>query len=115
MIAAAAHDERVDVYAAGVVLRCVHAGDDRPWPGSYGNFDIFAAVQRGERPSLDGVGSAATKLVERAWHGAAAAVCARASREAARALTTALAQIRSCLASALHALASCVKPGKKEQ
>ena len=26
LIAAAAHDERVDVYAAGVVLRCVHAG-----------------------------------------------------------------------------------------
>ena len=63
LIAAAAHDERVDVYAAGVVLRCVHAGDDRPWPAAYGNFDIFAAVQRGERPSLEGVGSSATKLV----------------------------------------------------
>ena len=44
------YDERVDVYAAGVVLRCVHAGDDRPWPVSKSNFDIFAAVQRGERP-----------------------------------------------------------------
>ena len=104
LIAAAAHDERVDVYAAGIVLRCVHAGDDRPWPVAYGNFDIFAAVQRGERPSLDGVGSSATKLVESAWRGdAAARPAAAALRDrAVRALRVvagadALARLRDAL------------------
>ena len=104
LIAAAAHDERVDVYAAGIVLRCVHAGDDRPWPVSKSNFDIFAAVQRGERPSLEGVGSAATKLVESAWRGdakarpAAAALRDRAVR-ALRAVAgaDALARLRDAL------------------
>ena len=104
LIAAAAHDERVDVYAAGVVLRCVHAGDDRPWPVSKSNFDIFAAVQRGERPSLEGVGSAATKLVESAWRGdAKARPAAAALRDrAVRALrlvagAEALARLRDAL------------------
>ena len=104
LIAAAAHDERVDVYAAGIVLRCVHAGDDRPWPVSKSNFDIFAAVQRGERPSLEGVGSAATKLVASAWRGdAKARPAAAALRDrAVRALrlvagADALARLRDAL------------------
>lgn len=92
LIAAAPYDERVDVYAAGVVLRCVHAGDDRPWPATYGNFEVFAAVQRGERPSLEGAEPAAAKLIIEAWRGnsrarpAAAALrdrTVRALREAA--------------------------------
>lgn len=86
LIAAAPYDERVDVYAAGVVLRCVFAGDDRPWPATHGNFEVFEAVQRGERPSLEGAEPAAAKLIKSSWRGdattrpAAAALRDRAVR-----------------------------------
>lgn len=46
------YTEAVDVFALGVVLRCVWTAQADPWPRHLQTFEIFAAVERGDRPPL---------------------------------------------------------------
>ena len=62
------YTEAVDVYAAGVALRCVFAGETAPWPDDLETFDIFDRVERGGRPAVPpDVPAAAADLVAAAW------------------------------------------------
>ncbi|KAJ8612842.1 hypothetical protein CTAYLR_002082 [Chrysophaeum taylorii] len=46
------YTEAVDVFALGVVLRCVWTAEPDPWPRDLQTFEIFDRVERGERPAL---------------------------------------------------------------
>lgn len=62
------YTEAVDIFALGIVLRCIWTAEADPWPRELQTFDVFSRIERGERPPLgEECPPMLAKLVNRAW------------------------------------------------
>lgn len=61
------YTEAVDVYALGIVLRCIWTADSDPWPTELQTFDVYAKVENGERPELGECPKEVADVVNSAW------------------------------------------------
>lgn len=62
------YTEAVDVFALGIVLRCLWTAEADPWPRDVQTFQIYERVARGERPSLgEDCPPAFAAVVHKAW------------------------------------------------
>lgn len=62
------YTEAVDIFALGIVLRCIWTAEVDPWPSELQTFDVFSCIERGERPPLgEDCPPMFAKLINRAW------------------------------------------------
>eukprot|EP00633_Aureoumbra_lagunensis_P006513 CAMPEP_0197320690 /NCGR_PEP_ID=MMETSP0891-20130614/61134_1 /TAXON_ID=44058 ORGANISM="Aureoumbra lagunensis, Strain CCMP1510" /NCGR_SAMPLE_ID=MMETSP0891 /ASSEMBLY_ACC=CAM_ASM_000534 /LENGTH=637 /DNA_ID=CAMNT_0042812201 /DNA_START=1046 /DNA_END=2959 /DNA_ORIENTATION=- len=63
------YNEAVDIYALGVVLRCLWCRDPEPWPREAQTFEIYDKVTNGQRPRLpDDIPLVLSTIINQAWH-----------------------------------------------